>query len=76
MQRFFEEKELSDMIPKMTPRRRREKKPTGEICDWHNVARRAEQEKVELEIKSAVEEKAADMGDHHRRYTGEYLLLI
>lgn len=57
MQRFFEEKELSDMIPKMTPRRRREKKPTGEICDWHNVARRAEQEKVELEIKSAVEKR-------------------
>ena len=30
----------------------------------------------ELEIKSSVEKKAADIGVHHRRYMGEYLLLI
>jgi hypothetical protein len=49
VQRFFEEKQLSDFIPKVTPRRRREKKPTREIFAWHNVARKAEQEQVELE---------------------------
>lgn len=76
MQRFFEEKQLSDFIPKVTPRRRREKKPTREIFAWHNVARKAEQEQVELLIKSSVEKKAADIGDRHRGYMGKHLLLI
>ena len=65
-----------DIIPKVTPRRRREKKPTREIFAWHNVARRAEQEKVDLEINSAVEKKAADISVHHRRYMADHLLLV
>lgn len=62
------------VVPKVTLRRWRDKKPTGELCS----PQRGKEERAregELEIKFSVEKKGADIDVHHRRNMEEYLLL-